>query len=825
MLPGKLYSTRVPASDEPLVAESKYSLWIPIDTPVVRTIFAINQRGAGKHLFYKDREWRAMAARNAAAMMYCQFEAHEVRNNGYGLSMLAACDQFAEELNRPELKHAPFILWGHSMGGRVAQDFARFKPSRMLAFHLGLRANPSTKEFMEEKEDAAKVPGLYLMGENDTTPTDIREHFVHARKRDAPRAWILLPGQTHWPKGMGFHEDKTTLDDWRAWAANDIVIPWTEAIIARRFPNQADPRKGPIKLIDISIEDGWMGDVTSGRVAPSPTYQGNKAEASWFPNEVVANAWVDYSRFEQQTTTTNDNSREAQQRRQRQQAKQKVKANRKQGRLSVNPLFTDHMVLQQGPPIPIWGEAPPGQIVQVSFDNQQQETEADQNGRWQVQLKPLIATSEGRRLTIHCNGDQQNLTDVVVGEVWVCSGQSNMQCSMKQTEDGKTSIASAKHPLLRIYHRASGERVREHWQACTPENIADFSAVAYFFGRHLQNNREVPVGLIVRAVGGTTIQRWTSPRHWRTNALIDKLAEEAIQRSDEFDKLETEKSKYDKRNQPTADQASWIAEMTNLTYYRNIGGLYERMIKPLQPFAIRGVIWYQGEFNNRNRQAFEYREWQENLVDGWRKEWGQGDFPFLFVQMQGLGNTTTALLRESQATTLKRCSNTAMAVICDESVGLHPERKQIAGDRLAIAALNLAYGAAHSPMGPTLNSFQTIDGKAVLSFDMVDDGLVCKGEQLTGFFVCGADKEFRPANAKITGTDQVTVWHDEITVPVAVRYAWLNTPRGHMNLYNSDGLPATPFRTDDWANTESLHSLLPNPLPATKNKPRKPPKM
>lgn len=497
-------------------------------------------------------------------------------------------------------------------------------------------------------------------------------------------------------------------------------------------------------------------------------------------------------------------------------SKPKAKSTAVKSRLQVSPLFTDHMVLQQGMAVPVWGKAGPGQTVTVKFAGQRQTTQADEQGNWRTSLTPLKATNKGQVLVVESDGDKRESSDVVVGEVWVCSGQSNMQYSMNQTEDGKLAIAPANHPLIRIFQRTPGERTAEHWQACTPDNVAGFSAVAYFFGRHLHEKQNTPVGLIVRAVGGTTIQRWASPRHWRENALIDKLAEEAIQRSDEFAKLEVEKNKYDKRNKPPGDKARWIAEMTNLAYYRNVGGLYERMIKPLQPLAIRGVIWYQGEFNNRNRQAFEYREWQENLVDGWREDWGQGDFPFLFVQMQGLGNQTTAVLRESQATTLKRCVNTAMAVICDESVGLHPVKKQVAGDRLAIAALGLVYDAPHAPMGPSLQSFEITKGKAVLTFNQVDDGLVCNDNQLVGFFIAGADKRFRVAQAAITAPNQITVSCDEIAEPVAVRYAWLNTPRGQMNLFNSFGLPASPFRTDSWSNTGSLHDLLPTQKPVRK---------
>jgi len=292
---GKIYKTEVPTSAEPLVARSKYQLWIPEDAPSVRSIFAINMRAAGKHLFYQDPEWRALAARTGSAMMFCEFEAKEVRTNGYGLSMLKACDQFATDLSRPELQHAPLVLWGHSMGGRVAQDFARFRPSRVLAMHIALRKLPSPKAFMEEETAPMKVPALYLMGENDGKPEDMRQHFFRSRRNDSPRAWIWLPGQDHWPKGMSFDKDETPAENWRAWAGNDVVIPWTEAVIELRLPQDPFAKIGPVKLRELRLQDGWLGDVETGTIGAYGWFEGNKSEASWFPNEDVAKAWARFS--------------------------------------------------------------------------------------------------------------------------------------------------------------------------------------------------------------------------------------------------------------------------------------------------------------------------------------------------------------------------------------------------------------------------------------------------------------------------------------------------------------------------------------------------
>jgi sialate O-acetylesterase len=385
-----------------------------------------------------------------------------------------------------------------------------------------------------------------------------------------------------------------------------------------------------------------------------------------------------------------------------------------------------------------------------------------------------------------------------------------MALPMKEAEDGKAAMVTARHPMLRLYKRPATSRQPMRWVACTPDEVGDFSTVAYFFGKHLHEKLDVPVGLIVRAVGGTTIQRWVSPGSEKRDEVLAAFSVVAGRRKDEFKRFEAERDRYDKRNPPPPETAKWLAEMARLSYYRYpTGGLYRRWIRPVQPFAVRGVIWYQGEFNNRPGQAHDYRHWQPVLIEGWRKDWGQENLPFLFVQMQVLGNATTPLLRESQTKTLEQCSQTAMAVICDESAGLHPPSKRIVGERLGMAALSLVYDAGFPPGGPRLKRMEIVSGKAVLTFEHVGRGLQCKTDVVTGFFMCGKDRTFRLAQARITGPEQLTVWCDEIETPTAVRYAWLCDPRSVMSLYNSAGLPASPFRTDAHVDTAPLDRLLP----------------
>ncbi len=489
------------------------------------------------------------------------------------------------------------------------------------------------------------------------------------------------------------------------------------------------------------------------------------------------------------------------------------------GGVQVAAPFGDHMVLQRGMKIPIWGSAAEGQTITVTFAGQTKQGKANRAGRWHVVLDPLKASNESQTLTIQ-GGGRIELTDVLVGEVWLASGQSNMQYSLSKTEDGKAALPEAMHSQIRIYQRPIGKRGRDEWMACTPRTAAELSAVAYFFSKHLHEKLNVPIGIIVRAVGGTTIQRWVAPESIENNELIQKHMAEAKRRSQDFARYETERVKYDKRNKPSPEIQQFLTEMGQLAFYRGagLGGLYGRMIQPLQPFAIRGVIWYQGEFNNRSGQAYDYREWQSCLVRGWRKAWGQGDFPFLFVQMQVLGNATTALLRESQTTTLDRCPNTAMAVICDQSAGLHPPYKNIAGERLAMAARSLAYQETMPPMGPILKSHHRENGKVILTFRHVGEGLKAKGGHLKGFMAAGADEKFHPAQARIISRDQVEVSSELVPQPAAVRYAWLKDPRQVMTLFNSTDLPASPFRTDEFSSTGSLEKRTMRQKKRSRNK-------
>jgi sialate O-acetylesterase len=422
------------------------------------------------------------------------------------------------------------------------------------------------------------------------------------------------------------------------------------------------------------------------------------------------------------------------------------------------------MVLQRDKPVKVWGTAKDGEKVTVRIGEQSAETTAN-DGKWQVELKPMAA---GGPHTLRIEGPEAKfeLENVLVGEVWIASGQSNMQWTIKQSEDPEKIAAEANHPRIRLFTvKRDGvpepqDNVEGRWVECNPENVVDFSAVAYHFGVALHKKLDVPIGLISTNFGGTAAQRWTP--------------KEVLQSTPELEKYAAQ---------------------------RNASDLYNAMIHPLLKFSIRGAIWYQGESNAG--EGYRYRVLFPAMIKSWRDRWGQGEFPFLFVQLapwvppNEKTNQTWAELREAQLMTLSKSPNTAMAVITDvgDKSDIHPKPKQPVGERLALAARALAYGEKIEYSGPIFESLITSGERAILRFKHTGQGLGARGEKLTGFTIAGEDKKFHDAQATIEG-DTVIVSSPEVTAPVAVRFGWANYPV--VNLWNKDGLPASPFRTDSW---------------------------
>jgi len=465
-----------------------------------------------------------------------------------------------------------------------------------------------------------------------------------------------------------------------------------------------------------------------------------------------------------------------------------------------NGLFTDHGVLQQGVEVPVWGTANEGEKVTVKFQGQEISTVA-KDGRWLVKLKPLKA---GGPFAMAINDIE--IKDLLVGEVWLCSGQSNMEWALQNTANGAAAIAASTDPLLRVLtvpgnlKAAPQSDVTVKWRESNPANAGVFTAVGYYFGRDLRKVLNVPVGLINSSVGGTPAQAWASAASMRDNPLFSPFFtghEGAVSNyfaalakyNDELLpkwKEEAAEAKADERPEPKkpTPPASPVD--------RGPGCLYNGMIAPLIPYAFRGVIWYQGESNVQNPP--QYRELFPTLIKDWRTAWGQGEFPFLFVQIAPF-RTMTPELREAQLHTWQTTPKTAMAVItdCGDAIDIHPKLKEPVGQRLALAARAIAYGAKIEYSGPIYDSMKVTGNQIELNFQHTGTGLVAKDGELKGFTIAGADKTFTNATATIAG-NQVIVSSPAVTQPVAVRYGWSNVP--DVNLYNKEGLPASPFRTD-----------------------------
>lgn len=458
-------------------------------------------------------------------------------------------------------------------------------------------------------------------------------------------------------------------------------------------------------------------------------------------------------------------------------------------------LFSDNMVLQRGKTVRVWGWADDGEKVTVNFRNQKKSTVA-KNGKWCVELSSMKA---GGPDVFQVTGQNTiQLTNVLVGEVWICSGQSNMEFKLNRSFEADKDISAASNSKLRFFVVPNVKAneplhdVKSNWNVSSPESAADFSAVGYYFGRDLQKSLGVPVGLIQSDWGGSPAEVWMSEPTLENNPrykkeILDRsvITQKGYQNS--LDKLKKENTGKTK----SAPRAPWKPSE-----------LYNGMIAPLIPYTIEGAIWYQGEANAP--RASQYRTLFPDLIRNWRDNWCQGDFPFIAVQLAPFkpiqkdpGESDWAELREAQLNTTKILPNVGMAVITDigEEHNIHPTKKVPVGERLAIAARAIAYHEKIVYSGPIYKKMKVKGDKAVLSFDYVGSGLEARGGALKGFAICGPDKKFVWANAEIVG-NTVVVSSPNVKEPVAVRYGWADFPV--VNLWNKDGLPASPFRTDNF---------------------------
>lgn len=463
--------------------------------------------------------------------------------------------------------------------------------------------------------------------------------------------------------------------------------------------------------------------------------------------------------------------------------------------LKVAAIFGDNMVLQQRQSVPVWGWTTPGATVTVSFGGHTKSTRAGADGKWLVRLGKLKASAEAQSLTVE-SGQTVTFTNVLVGEVWLASGQSNMekpigrQPGQKPVLNSEEELAAANYPQIRIFQvdrtlaatpQADLSKFKG-WQECNSNalNSISFSAAAYFFGREIHTNLNVPVGLVESSWGGTRIEPWTPPVGFESVPSLAKLA------------------------QPVEDSGK-IPNTQPMV-------IYNSMIAPLAGFAMRGAIWYQGESNlmDTNRVGYlAYLDDMRALVGGWRQVWGEGDFPFYFVEIAPFKYYGGKIHRvasaeslpefwalQSQAARSIRHSGAAVVTdLVDNLDDIHPRDKSNVGHRLALLALNKTYGEkAVVSSGPTFRKLKISGHTAILKFDHADGGLISKdGQPLTWFTIAGADGKFVPADATIDG-DVMEVSAAGVEQPVAVRFAWAETAQP--NFFNGAGLPAEPFRTD-----------------------------
>ncbi len=478
-------------------------------------------------------------------------------------------------------------------------------------------------------------------------------------------------------------------------------------------------------------------------------------------------------------------------------------------KVSLPNIFSDHMVLQRNHENLIWGKANPGEKIQVSIERQKHKTVADNDGNWKVKLDSMKA---GGPYVLSVKGENKlEFKNVLIGEVWVCSGQSNMGMSVAQSNHSDIEIASANYPDIRLMTvpRIGADTPQDNfeskWVECSPKSVRDFSAIGYFFGRRLHHTLGVPIGLINNAWGGSAIEAWIPTDVMKKTGEYDEFVIDWEQHVSEYsdEKHALRLAEYDqwlKDGKP--GKKRWKPEDIRIGRKRP-GNIYNAMVYPLIGYGIKGTIWCQGESNVG--RAYQYRSMFPLMINTLRKHWEQGDFPFYWVQLADFNKelkeptcSSWAELREAQTMTLS-LPNTGEAVVFDtgESRDIHPRDKQTSANRLVCHALTKDYGYDFITESPRYSKMEVDGNKAIITFNNVASKLYSFDvDTVYGFTIAGEDQKFERAHAKIISKNQVEVYSRKIIKPVAVRYGWADNPV--VNLYDRKGLPLTPFRTDDW---------------------------
>ncbi|MGB7324450.1 MAG: sialate O-acetylesterase [Rubripirellula sp.] len=482
-----------------------------------------------------------------------------------------------------------------------------------------------------------------------------------------------------------------------------------------------------------------------------------------------------------------------------------------QAELKFSPIFGDSMVVQRDVPVHVWGWTSPDTKVTATIAGHTADATSDSSGRFDLKLDALPA---GGPHELEVKADETRVfSDVLVGEVWVCSGQSNMGFTVGNSNDADLETLTAKYPNLRLISvpqvgtQEPQNDFKGKWEACTPQTVKDFSGVGYFFGRQLHQTLDIPVGLIDNAWGGSSAEAWVPRDVLESDGKYGELLErwDTIAKTYDHDaevakwndRMAKWKANGQKGNRPRPPQ-------NILAGQHRPANLYNGVLNPIIGYTICGAIWYQGESNAG--RAYQYRDLFPLMIQTWRNAWGQGDFPFYWVQLADYRNESEtpsesdwAELREAQTMTMSRLPATGEAVITDlgEAADIHPKNKQDVAKRLARWALANQYGYNVPFQSPTMKSMTVEGNKAIVKFDHVGRGLdTFDVKTPIGFTIAGEDKKFVDATAKIVSKDTIEVTADSIETPVAVRFAWADNPVA--NVQSLEGLKMTPFRTDDW---------------------------
>jgi len=471
--------------------------------------------------------------------------------------------------------------------------------------------------------------------------------------------------------------------------------------------------------------------------------------------------------------------------------------------VTLPSLWMDHMVVQRDLPVHVWGKATAGEKIAIHFRGATAETVADKLGRWDALLQPGGAGGPFTMEVVASN--TIHIADILVGDVWLASGQSNMELGTKSAMNAEEETKHAERPNIRLFHvaRRSSDFPQEDvetrgWVLCGPETVADFSAVAYFFGREIEKDQHVPIGLIEADWGGTPAETWTSAKALSATAGLMPAWSTWAEVSEKETSARLERTWEDQQRQAAKAAGKpepkfpWHAELRS----ELPGGAFNGMIAPLVSFPIRGVIWYQGESNTGIDRAYYYQSLFSTLIGDWRERWGQGDFPFLYVQLANFiagPENHWPEVREAQRRSLN-VSQTGMAVTIDigDPEQIHPTNKQEVGRRLSLLARSLAYNENLETSGPLYKTKMREGASIRLYFDHVKSGLTLHGDALTGFEIADPQGKYFAAKARVDG-ETVVVTSSEVQEPTAVRYGWSASPL--CNLYNKEGLPASPFTT------------------------------